>query len=322
MRSFTAGEADSGRRVVALCRDRFGLSSSDVYKALKKKDIRIDGRKISSDMEVTEGQTVEVWLPDAVFDNKDTVPVKDPAGHYEVVYESKNLLIVNKAQGIAVHPGAGIKGKTLIDELRSDFGIPDLALCHRLDMNTGGLLMCAKDKKTLEDALALLKSDLAHKRYRALVLGVPTEGYEVRCFDGVVMNYLESYMEKGSDGRVYVHDTKTPKSQRAVTLYRVLDVYDTEAGPVSDIEVELVTGRTHQIRAQMAHIGCPVAGDGNYGIGQVMKQLRSSDGGKVRYQQLFATSLTFGKIDRSSRCSELSGRKFSVNPDFVVKVSR
>lgn len=322
MRSFTAGTADSGRRVVALCRDRFGLSSSDVYKALKKKDIRIDGKKISSDMEVAAGSTVEVWLPDAVFDNKDTVPVNDPAGHYEVVYESKNLLIVNKAQGIAVHPGAGIKGKTLIDELRSDFGIPDLALCHRLDMNTGGLLMCAKDKKTLEDALTLLKSDLAHKRYRALVHGVPTEGYEVRCFDGVVMNYLESYMEKGSDGRVYVHDTKTPKSQRAVTLYRVLDVYDTEAGPVSDIEVELVTGRTHQIRAQMAHIGCPVAGDGNYGKGQVMKQLRSSDGGKVRYQQLFATSLTFGKIDRSSRCSELSGRKFSVNPDFAVKVSR
>ena len=322
MRSFKTGPNDSGRRVVALCREYFGLSSSDVYKALKKKDIRIDGKKISSDMEVAAGSTVEVWLPDSFFGKKDAVWEMEDAGKYEVVYESRNLLIVNKAQGIAVHPGAGIKGATLIDDLRSDFGIPDLALCHRLDMNTGGLLMCAKDKKTLEDALTLLKSDLAHKRYRALVLGVPTEGYEVRCFDGTVMNCLESYMEKGSDGRVYVHDTKTPKSQRAVTLYRVLDVYDTEAGPVSDIEVELVTGRTHQIRAQMAHIGCPVAGDGNYGKGQVMKQLRSSDGGKVRYQQLFATSLTFGKIDRSSRCSELSGRKFSVNPDFAVKVSR
>ena len=322
MRSFKTGPNDSGRRVVALCREYFGLSSSDVYKALKKKDIRIDGKKISSDMEVAAGSTVEVWLPDSFFGKKDAVPARADAGKYEVVYESRNLLIVNKAQGIAVHPGAGIKGATLIDDLRSDFACPELALCHRLDMNTGGLLMCAKDKKTLEDALTLLKSDLAHKRYRALVLGVPTEGYEVRCFDGTVMNCLESYMEKGSDGRVYVHDVKTPKSQRAVTLYRVLDVYDTEAGPVSDIEVELVTGRTHQIRAQMAHIGCPVAGDGNYGKGQVMKQLRSSDGGKVRYQQLFATSLTFGKIDRSSRCSELSGRKFSVNPDFAVKVSR
>lgn len=305
-----------------MCRDRFGLSASDIYKALKKKDIRIDGKKISSDTEVAAGQTVEVWLPDSAFDRKDSAPVKDKAKDYEVVYDSERILIVNKAQGTAVHPGAGIKGKTLIDELRADFDDPELSLCHRLDMNTGGLLVLAKDKKTLDDMLALLKSDLAHKRYRALVLGVPTEGYEVRCFDGTVMNCLESYMEKASDGRVYVHENKTPKSRRAVTLYRVIDVYDTEAGPISEIEVELVTGRTHQIRAQMNAIGCPVAGDGNYGKGQVMKMIRSLDGGKVRYQQLFATSLSFGKIDKKSRCSELSGRKFTVDPDFKVKFSR
>jgi 23S rRNA pseudouridine955/2504/2580 synthase len=321
MRSFVSSSSDSGRRVVALCRDRFGLSSSDVYKALKKKDIRIDGKKISSDMEVAEGQTVEVWLPDSAF-GKESQPQAKKEKDYEVVYDSDRILIVNKAQGIAVHPGAGIKGSTLIDELRKDFACPDLALCHRLDMNTGGLLMCAKDKKTLEDALTLLKSDNAHKRYRALVLGVPTEGYEIRCFDGTVMNCLESYMEKAPDGRVYVHDNKTPKSQKAVTLYRVIDVYDSPAGPLSDIEVELVTGRTHQIRAQMAYIGCPVAGDGNYGKGQIMRQIKAPDGGKVRYQQLFATSLTFGKIDRSSRCSELSGRKFNADPDFAVKFTR
>ena len=315
MRSFTVSPAQNNKHVVKASVEAFPqLAPADLFRALKRKDIRIDGKKISSDIAVKEGQTVEIWLPDSLFEQEKKPQQKQAL--YAKVYESDRIIIVNKRQGVAVHPGKNTGGADLIDQVRKDLNDPDADLCHRIDMNTGGLVMIAKDKKALDDAIKLFKGDLITKRYRALVYGVPVEGEPVICGDDAVMKEVSCFLEKTSKGTVFIHDDRQPGDLIATSRYRVMGTY----GDISDIEVELVTGRTHQIRAQFAHMGHPVIGDGLYGRAKINDSFSGKDGKKVRYQQLFASTLIFGKIPADNCLKELSGRRFSLNPDFGVKL--
>ncbi len=322
MREFIVSGNQNGKHVVKAASEVFeSLDAKDLYKALKHKDIRIDGRKTSSDVAVYEGQRVEVWLPDGLFDRKKEKAAVEQM--YAKVYESDDLLIVNKRQGIAVHSGRNTGSINLIDEVRKDTGIKSCDLCHRIDMNTGGLVMIAKNKKALDDAVLLFKNNLIIKRYRALVLGVPGEGEPVICEDDAVMHEVSAFLEKTKSGSVYIHDIRQEGDVPVISRYRVLHVYN-GAGPdgedVSDIEVELVTGRTHQIRAQFAHMGHPVIGDGLYGRAKVNSAFRDPQGNKVRFQQLFASTLILRKIPRDNCHAGLSGRRFALNPEFGVKL--
>ncbi len=313
MHKFTVNKASGGSHVVKACRDNFpSLKSSDLYRALKHKDIRIDGKKVSSDITVREGQTVEVWLPDSLFEQS----VEQTESLYAKVYESDRLLIVNKRQGIAVHSGGNTGPVNLIDSVRKDLNDPEADLCHRIDMNTGGLVMIAKDKEALEDAVYLFKNNLVIKRYRALVYGIPDEGDPVICEDDAVMKEVSAFLEKTPGGNVYIHDIEQKGDLPITSRYRVLNTY----GDISDIEVELVTGRTHQIRAQFAHMGHPVIGDGLYGREKINSCYTGVNGGKVKYQQLFASTLILRKIPKENCHHGLSGRRFTLNPDFGVKL--
>ena len=320
MRKFTVTASQDNSHVVKACREQFpGLKSADLYRALKHKDIRIDGKKVSNDIAVRAGQEVEVWLPDQLFEGSPSdgasAPKKDKP-LYAKVYESDRLLIVNKRQGVAVHSGKNTGDINLIDQVRRDLHDPDADLCHRIDMNTGGLVMIAKDKQALEDAVALFKNNLIIKRYRALVIGVPDEGEPVICEDDTVMKEVSAYLEKTASGSVFIHDVQQPGDLPITSRYRVVNTY----GDISDIEVELVTGRTHQIRAQFAHMGYPVVGDGLYGRAKNNNIYKAPDGSKVKYQQLFASTLILRKIPSDNCHHALSGRRFTLNPDFGVKL--
>ena len=304
-----------------------GLKAADLYKALKHKDIRIDGKKISSDIAVQQGQEVQVWLPDELFEGSGDKAAENKDPDYKIVAETDGLLIVNKRQGLPVHSGKNTGGNTLIDIVRRDIGSSSIELVHRIDMNTGGMVMLAKDKKYLEDAIRLFKEDLVIKRYRCLVLGVPQGGEPVICSDEAIMNEVHAFLEKTRSGDVYIHDSEHPGDLPITTRYRVLEVYKgagSDGSDVSEIECELVTGRTHQIRAQFAHMGYPIVGDGNYGRNKDNKFFRRSDGGPVRYQQLFATSLLLQKIPADNLHHVLSGRVFTVQPRYeaVIKAGK
>ena len=218
-----------------------------------------------------------------------------------------------------------MSGDCLIDILRKDYHDPDMDLCHRIDMNTGGLILLAKNKKSLEDAIELFKGDLITKRYRCLVRGVPNVGENVICKDEAIMKEISAFLEKPATGNVFIHDIPKDGDLPITSRYRVLEVFP-GIGPdgedVSDIEVELVTGRTHQIRAQFAHLGHPIIGDGNYGRNQYNLHFKNLKGGKVRYQQLFASTLLFGTIPKGNMHTRLSGRKFSIEPLYDVKLER
>lgn len=325
MRSFTVSDKQNDMHVVKASSQAFpGLKTADLYRALKKKDIRVDGKRISSDIAVKAGQTVEVWLPDGLFEGEGDRIVKLPSGtdpDYKIVAETDGLLIVNKRQGLAVHSGKNTGEGNLIDIVRETTGNRSMELVHRIDMNTGGLVMLAKNKKYLEDAIELFRNDLLIKRYRCLVAGVPQEGETVICEDDAIMKEVSAFLEKTPNGTVYVHDVPKPGDLPITTRYRVLEVFKGK-GPdntdVSEIECELVTGRTHQIRAQFAHMGYPILGDGNYGRNKINMFFRSPDGGKVRYQQLFATTLLMRKIPADNLHHVLSGRKFETEPRYGI----
>lgn len=316
MRSFIVDNSLNGEHVVKACTVIFpSLTKADLYKALKHKDIRIDGKKVSADLKVLAGQEVQVWLPDALFEGAEVK--KDHSKDYSVVAQTDGMLIVNKRQGLPVHSGK-TTGDNLIDIVRQSAGNKNAELVHRIDMNTGGILMIAKNKDYLEDAVKLFKDEKVTKRYRCLVVGrIPADlGEAVVAQDEALMSEVKAYLEKTRSGEVYIHDKKQEGDLPITTRYRVLGYHD----GFSEIECELVTGRTHQIRAQFAHLGYPILGDGNYGRNQVNLCFESKDGGKIKHQQLWSTSLLFGRISEDNKHRELSGRKFSIEPRYEVEL--
>lgn len=323
MKSFTIQQDKSGKHVIRAAIAEFDtLSPQVLQKALKKKDIRVNSKRISEDIEVFTGDIVELWIPDEHFIRKaPTAGLPSDLADYKVVSETDRILVVNKRQGLAVHSGKGTEGPALIDLIRKNQKDPAIDLCHRIDMNTGGLVMLAKGKENLEHAIDLFKKNLITKRYRCLVRGVPSEGEPCVCSDEIIMNEIHAFLEKPTRGNVFIHDTAEENDLPIVTRYRVLSILS-GVGPdnedVSEIEVELVTGRTHQIRAQFAHLGHPILGDGNYGRNQYNRFFHAKNGSKVRYQQLFATTLLFAKIPRENRHASLSGRTFSIVPMYDV----
>lgn len=328
MKDFIVTSDMDGKHLVRAAVTAFpSLTPSVVQKALRHRDLRVDGKRVSSDINVYEGSRVEVWLPDALFEN-DKKSAGDNSGakadaDYKIVAQTDDILIVNKRQGLAVHGGRDTGDTSLIEILRRDTGNKELDLCHRIDMNTGGLVMLAKSKRALEDAIRLFKEDLLIKRYRCLVIGVPNEGEDVVCEDEVLMKEVSAFLEKTPGGSVFIHDEMKPGDLNITSRYRVLKVWKGK-GPdktdVSELEVELVTGRTHQIRAQFAHMGYPLIGDGNYGRNKFNTFFRAPDGGKVKYQQLFATTLLLRHIPKDNIHSGLSGRSFSIIPRYGVKL--
>ncbi len=325
MRDFKVTKSQDGLHVVKASQEAFPqLKSSDLFHALKRRDIRIDGKKINKDIAVREGSTVEIWLPDDLFDaGKAPRAAKPQEKMFEIVAETKGLLIVNKSQGIAVHSGKSDIDDTLIDLVRETTKYKEAELCHRIDMNTGGLVLIAKNKQALADCVELFKNDLVTKRYRALVLGEPDVGEPAVGEDGTIYKEVKGYLEKTKAGKVYIHDEKQPGDLDIATKYKILKVFE-GAGPdgesVSDIELELVTGRTHQIRAQFAHLGHPVIGDGNYGRNKVNMHFETVDGKKVRWQQLFSCQIMFGRVPKNNMHVDVSGKTFKIGPDYKVRL--
>lgn len=326
MKSFTIQADKNGKHVVRAAISEFDtLTPQVLQKALKKKDIRVNSKRINEDIEVFTGDIVELWIPDEYFTRKaPSAGLPSDLADYKIVSETDRILVVNKRQGLAVHSGKGTEGPALIDLIRKNQKDPAIDLCHRIDMNTGGLVMLAKGKENLEHAIDLFKKNLITKRYRCLVRGVPSVGDPCVCADETIMLEIRAFLEKPTRGNVFIHDVAEENDMPIVTRYRVLSTLHA-AGPdnedVSEIEVELVTGRTHQIRAQFAHLGHPILGDGNYGRNQYNRFFHTKNGSRLRYQQLFATTLLFGKIPRENRHTALSGRSFSIIPMYDIDLS-
>ena len=267
-----------------------------VREAIKKRDVRLDGVRITGDVRVQAGQEVRVFWPKSVVAAK---PQKKALPLPEIVYEDEHVLLINKPQGIASqNEDDPLSGDTALTRVKAYLesaakSTDQLHLCHRLDVQTGGLLLFAKDDEAFDSAMAAFSERSFQKYYTCLVKGCPAKREAV----------MRAHLRKDAQiSRVSITDYPARGSLEIVTAYRVI-----QPGDNAKLEVELITGRTHQIRAHLAHIGHPILGDDKYGDRTLNRMLG------VRRQQLWATRLVF---HAEGALSYLNGRTFTVKCPF------
>ncbi len=252
------------------------LAKNTFYKALRQKDIRINGKRINTDCTIYVDDKLSVYIADNLL---------FPSINLEIIYEDDNILIVNKPNNIEV-----VGENSLTSLINTKFSSNNIMPCHRLDRNTTGLVLFAKNKEALDILFNKFKNHEIKKFYRALVYGIPK----------VKNARLEAFLFKDTKNSiVYISDTFKKGYQKIITSYKVLEEFPNNT---SLLDVEIETGKTHQIRAHLAHIGYPIVGDGKYGINSVNKKLG------YKYQQLCSYKLQFCFSSNSGILSYLNNK--------------
>ena len=296
MRELTIGKNDAGQRV-----DRFVskalplLPPALLQKYIRLKRIKVNGGRAQRDQRLQEGDVLQLYINDEFFDK----PRED-----NLFLTLFRLMLLNKRPGLVVHADETEKVNTLINHIQAYLyqkrewnprweNAFTPALCNRIDRNTGGIVIAAKNAETLRIINQKIRDREIDKRYLCITVGAPRPPQgEVSCF------LLKDEKKK----QVAVYHRPVPGGKTAVTRYRTLET----RGELSLLEVELLTGRTHQIRATMADLGCPLLGDGKYGDGQVNRRY-----GETR-QALYSYRLTFDFPTDAGLLNYLRGRSFQV----------
>lgn len=309
MKTFLINGNDCGQRI-----DKFitkslpNLPKSMMYKLIRKKDIKINGKRCQISTILNEGDTVTVFVKDKLAEvKKHDLTFVNVDSRLNIAFEDENIIIVRKPVGIDSHSGSG-GSDTLINRIKrylSDKNeyIPDQensfapALCSRLDRNTAGIVTATKNSMALREINQAIRNGNITKIYRCITVSTPPKHEDI----------ISAYHKKEDSGNIVrISDTHENGYKPIKTGYKVL----AEKNGLTLLEVTLYTGRTHQIRAHLAHIGAPLLGDGKYG--NIAQNRRYN----VFSQQLCAYSLKFD-LPEDSPLSYLNDLKVTAElPDF------
>lgn len=307
MREVRINSNDAGQRL-----DRFltkllpSMPQSMLYKSLRKKCVRINGsRTADGAVRLCEGDVLQLYLKDEFFEVKsENEAFKSITPNINIIYEDDNIMLVDKKPGMLVHTDDTGDTNTLIAHIQAYLYqkgeyTPETentftpSLCNRIDRNTGGIVIAAKNAEALRIMNQKIKDREIKKKYLCIVCG------HLEQKEGELSGYLFKDEKKK---QVFVKSTRERGARNIITRYRVL----AEKEDMSLAEVELVTGRTHQIRAHFASVGHPLLGDGKYGSNKINKAHNR------KYQALYSYSLDFNFTTESGILEYLNGRHFEV----------
>lgn len=315
MKEFTIGKNDAGQRL-----DRFAgkaaplLPSSLTQKYIRLKRIKVNGKGAKRDTKLIVGDIVQMYVNDEFFElpNDDNAYLKVSAPDLDIIYEDENIILVNKEAGVLCHSDGTWSYNTLIARLQAYLYAKHEwrpkeensfapALCNRIDRNTQGIVIAAKNAEALRILNDKIKNREIDKYYLTVVCGKPTP------VSGRIENYLFKDAKKN---QVFIKKSPEPGAKTAITEYKTLSA----KGRLSLVECLLLTGRTHQIRVHMASKGAPLLGDGKYGSEKLNRQYGEKG------QLLCSYRLKFSFTTESGILEYLNGKDFKVTKiEFVEK---
>lgn len=313
MKEYKIKKNDSGQRLDKYLTKTFAtLPPSMLYKAIRKKRIKINGKRAEIGQKLIEGDLVSLYLNDDLLEEKEKqYDFMCAARKPDLLYEDDNILLINKKTGLLCHPDKKEYGDTLIDQIKrylfekGEYQ-PEAeasftpSLVNRIDRNTSGIVIAAKTAEALRILNQKMKDRELHKYYLCIVHGKMKKKTET------LIGYLEKDEAKN---KVFVSRTAGPETKLIKTKYTVLDYYDA----FSLLEIELLTGRTHQIRAHLASIGHPLLGDGKYGTNLINR------GTGYKKQALCSYRLLFDFTTDAGCLQYLDQQSFAVPDVWFVK---
>lgn len=305
MKAFTIKTNDENQRL-----DKFlqkavpRLPQTLMYKYIRLKRIKVNNKKCDISYRLKQGDLVELYINDEFFEESSNKDFLLASPNIKVLYEDENILLVDKQAGLVVHEDNDNSIDTLINrvlhylydkkeynpELEASF-IP--ALCNRIDRNTSGIVMVAKNAEALRVLNEKIKEREVEKFYLCVV-----SGHLEKKADTLTHYHLKN----SNDNTVKVFDKPTKETKTMITSYRVLEYSKVN----TLVEIELKTGRTHQIRAHMAYIGHPLIGDGKYGINKINMQYGQ------KQQLLYSYKIRFNFKENNHILSYLNQKEFEV----------
>ena len=315
MKELQIRKNDAGQRL-----DRFVgkavplLPESLLQKYIRIKRIKLNGKGAKRDVHLNTGDVIQLYINDEFFEKptEDNAYLKISTPRLSTVYEDENILLADKAAGVLCHSAGEWDYDTLISNIkaylyqknewkpREEHSFAP-ALCNRIDRNTAGIVIAAKNAEALRILDEKIRAREIEKKYLAVISGVMNPG------EGTLTGYL---FKDAKQNRVYVRQNPEPGAKTAITKYRTLQV----RGSLSLVECKLMTGRTHQIRAQFSAAGHPLLGDGKYGS-DTAKSLG------IPGQALCSHKLKFDFQTDAGILNYLTGKSFtSATPDFVEKL--
>lgn len=312
LKTFIINENDSGQRLDKfLTKSVKNLPKSLMYKYIRLKRIKLNGKRCEISTRLNAGDMLQLYINDEFFEAPKENSFLNVSDNINILYEDKNIILVDKPSGLVVHEDDDNSIDTLINRIKhylynkKEYN-PDNelsfapSLCNRLDRNTTGIVICAKNAESLRILNQKIKDRELHKYYLCVCIGI---------FDKKEYT-LKNYLFKDEKSKtVHIENKKKSNNKQILTKYKVVK----EKNNLSLVEIDLLTGRTHQIRAHLSYIGHPILGDGKYGINHINKKYG------VKTQALCSNRLVFDFKTDAGILTYLNKKSFETKSPWFVK---